>query len=143
MNSSYTTTLVPLTAEDKQVIKKAISTYYKPNIILLPLLVVCFFFGIWYLLFWLALVIWYNISAFSSIKKNERSLDQPKMILTGKITKKEPPGEEMVIFLGGERFDITYANVTFPLEVDDLVAIHYSQFDDKKRGELLSVEKKE
>lgn len=142
MNSFYTTTLAPLSTEDKEVIKKAISTYYKPNIFLLPLLVICYFFGLWYFLFWLTLVVWYNFSAFSSIKKNEGSLDHPKIILNGQITKKEPPGEEVIIFLGWERFDITYANVTFPIEVGNTVAIHYSQFDGKERGALLKVEKK-
>lgn len=141
MNSFYSTVLAPLTEEDKQVIRKTISTYYKANLILLPLVGVFFFFGLWYLLFWLALVVWYNISAFSSIKKNELSIDHPKIILTGKITKMEPPGDEMIIFLGWERFDITYANVTFPIKADDTVSIHYSQFNDKKRGTLLKVEK--
>jgi hypothetical protein len=40
-----------------------------------------------------------------------------------------------------ECFEITYANVTFPVEVGDTVSLHYSQFDTKERGVLLDVKK--
>lgn len=47
-----------------------------------------------------------------------------------------------------ERFDVTYANITYSIEVGDTVSLHYSQFNIKQRGtlnqqrgELLRVEK--
>lgn len=141
LNSFYTTALLPLTEEDKQVIKKAIKPYYQANALLIPLLVLVYFFGLLYFLAFLAFVISYNIFAFSSIEKNELSLNHPKIILTGKITKKEPPGDGLIVYLGPERFDLTYANITFPVEPGDMVALHYSQFNLKQRGIILSVKK--
>lgn len=140
-NSIYTTVLLPLTAEDEQVIKKDIKNQNQGNILLLPLLALFFFLGLWYFLFALVLVVLYNLSAWYSIKKNELSLNNPKTILTGRITQKEPPGDGTIIYIGRERFDITYANVTYPIEVGDTVSLHYSQFNNKQRGILLSVEK--
>lgn len=137
----YTTTLLPLTAADKQVIKKTIKSYYQANNLLIPLLILVFFLGLWYFIISLALVVLYNVSAFSTNKKNEQSLNNPKFILTGKITKKEPPGDGTFIYFGQECFEITYANVTFPVEVGDTLSLHYSQFDTKERGVLLDVEK--
>ncbi len=131
----------PLTEEDKNVIKKAIKSYYQANFILIPILAVAFFFGLWYFLIVLILVLSYNIFAFSSIKKNELSLNHPKTILTGKITLKEPPGDGTFIYLEEERFELTYANITFPIEVGDTVSLHYSQFNVNQRGILLGVEK--
>ncbi|WP_343303056.1 hypothetical protein AAHN97_15995 [Chitinophaga niabensis] len=140
-DTSYTTTLLPLTEADKQVIKKAIKPYYQVNFILIPVLAVVFFFGLWYFLIFLTLVVCYNLFAFSSIKKNELSLSNPKTILTGEITKKEPPGDGTFIYFGQERFELTYANITYPVEVGDKVSLHYSQFNANQRGILLSVEK--
>lgn len=131
----------PLTEEDKQVIKKAIKPYYQANLLLLPILAIVFFFGLWYFLFFAILVVCYNIFAFSSIKKNELSLNNPKTILTGEITQKEPPGDGTFIYFGQERFELTYANITYPIEVGDTVSLHYSQFNVNQRGILLSVEK--
>lgn len=142
-NSNYTTALLPLTAKDKQVIKKTINNYYRANNLLIPLLILIYFLGLWYFIISLILVILYNVSVFSTNKKNEQSLNNPKFILTGKITKKEPPGDGTFIYLGWEMFEITYANVTFPVEVGDTVSLHYSQFDTKERGVLLDVEKKD
>jgi len=148
IDNYYTTAVLPLTEEDKQVIKKVIKNYYQVNVLLLPLLAIIFFWGLLYFVIFLIFVLWYNISAFSSIAKNEQSLDHPKIILTGKITKKESPGEEMVFYLGSERFDVTYANITYSIEVGDTVSLHYSQFNiqqsgtlTQQRGELLRVEK--
>lgn len=148
IDNYYTTAVLPLTEDDKQVIKKVIKNYYQVNVLLLPLLAIIYFWGLWYFLIFLTFVLWYNISAFSSIAKNELSLDNPKIILTGKITKKEPPGEEMVFYLGPERFDVTYANITYSIEVGDTISLHFSQFNIKqkgvliqRRGELLKVEK--
>lgn len=141
LNGSYTILLLPLTEEDKLVIKKAIKPYYQVNFLLLPLLVLIYFFGLWYFLIFLVLVLLYNISAFYSIKENEGSLNNQKTILTGKITQKEPPGDGTFIYLGPERFDVSYVNIAFPIEVGDTVSLHYSQFNIKKRGILLRVEK--
>jgi hypothetical protein len=140
-NSIYTTVLLPLTAEDKQVIKKTIKNYDQANNLLIPLLILVFFLGLWYFIISLILVILYNVLAYSTNKKNEQSLNNPKFVLTGKITKKEPPGDGTFIYLGQECFEITYANATFPVEVGDTVSLHYSQFDTKERGVLLDVEK--
>ncbi|MDN5288448.1 MAG: hypothetical protein JWR38_4722 [Mucilaginibacter sp.] len=146
-NDFYTTVLLPLTEEDKQVIKKAIKNQYQVNVLLLPLLILIFFWGLWYFLCFLVFVVWYNIAAFFGVEKNELSLNNPKTILTGKITQKEPPGDGLVIFLGPERFELTYANITFPIEVGDTVSLHYSRFNIKpkanikERGILLRVEK--
>lgn len=131
----------PLTEEDKNVIKKAIKPYYQANFVLVPLLAVVFFFGLWYFLIVLILVLSYNLFAFSSIKKNELSLNHPKTILTGKITFKEPPGDGTFIYLGEERFELSYVNITFPIEVGDTISLHYSQFNVNQRGILLGVEK--
>ncbi|WP_370995446.1 hypothetical protein [Mucilaginibacter sp. RCC_168] len=147
VNDFYTTVLMPLTEEDKQVIKKEIKNQYKGNVLLLPLLVLSFFLGLWYFLFFLILMLLYNIYAIYSIKENELSLNNPKTILTGKITQKEPPGDGLIIYLGPSRFDLTYANITYPVEVGDTVLLHYSRFDSKQKlnikqkGILLKVEK--
>jgi co-chaperonin GroES (HSP10) len=147
VNNFYTIVLLPLTEEDKQVIKKGIRNYYKVNVLLLPLLILIFFWRLWYFLCFLIFVLWYNIAAFFGVKKNELSLNNPKTILTGKVTKKEPPGDGTIIYLGPERFELTYANITFPVEVGDTVALHYSRFNVKQkvnvkqRGILLKVEK--
>lgn len=141
VNNFYTAVLLPLTEKDKLVIEKTIKNHFKVNVLLLPLLVLIFFWGLVYFLIFFALVLAYNISAFYSIDKNERSLNNPKTILTGTITKKEPHGEEMIFFFGPERFDVTYANITYAIEVGDTVSLHYSQFNSKQRGILLGVEK--
>jgi len=140
-NNFYTTVLLPLTEKDKQVIEKTIKNHYQVNVLLLPLLVLIYFWGLVYFLIFLALVIFYNISAFYSINKHKISLNNQKKVLTGKITRKEPPGEEMILFFGSEKFDVTYANITYPIEAGDTVSLHYSQFNSKQRGILLSVEK--
>ncbi|MBT2619988.1 MULTISPECIES: hypothetical protein [Chryseobacterium] len=140
-NNLYTTVLLPLTEKDKLVIEKTIKNHYQINVLLLPLLVLIYFWGLVYFLIFLAVVLAYNISAFYSINKHEVSLNNQKTVLTGKITRKEPPGEEMIFFFGPERFDVTYANITYPVEVGDTISLHYSQFSSKRRGILLSVEK--
>lgn len=140
-NNFYTTVLLPLTDKDKQVIEKTIRNYYQVNILLIPLLILIFFWGLVYFLIFLAFVISYNLFAFYSISKDERSLANQKTVLTGRITKKEPPGEEMILFLGPERFDVTYANITYPIDVGDTISLSYSQLNSKDRGILLSVEK--
>jgi hypothetical protein len=99
-NSHYTTVLLPLTAKDKEVIKKTIKNYYQANYLLIPLLILVFFLGLWYFIISLILVILYNVSVFSTNKKNEQSLNNPKFILSGKITKKEPPGDGTFIYFG-------------------------------------------
>ncbi|KIO75985.1 hypothetical protein TH53_17610 [Pedobacter lusitanus] len=141
LNIPYTTVLLPLTEEDKQVIEKELKNTYQGNFLLLPLLVLFYFFGLYYFLFILIIVLIYNIFSFSSTKKNELSLNNPKIILTGKITKKEPPGDGLFVFMGQEKFELTYANITYPIEVGDTVSLHYSQFDTTLRGILLGVEK--
>lgn len=147
VNNFYTTVLLPLTEEDKQVIKREIKNQYQANILLLPLLALILFWGLWYFLCFLIFVLWYNIAAFLGVQKNELSLNNPKTILTGEITKKEPPGDGLIVFLGPERFELTYANITFPVEVGDTVSLHYSRFNvkqngnAKQRGILLKVEK--
>jgi len=47
----------------------------------------------------------------------------------------------MILFFGSEKFNVTYANITYPIEAGDTVSLHYSQFNSKQRGILLSVEK--
>lgn len=141
LNNFYTTAFLSLTEKDKLVIEKTIKSYYQVNILLLPLLVSFYFFGLVYFFIFLILVLAYNISAFYSIRKHKLSLNHQKTVLTGTITQKEPPGEEMILFFGPERFDVTYANITFPVEVGDTVSLHYSQFNIKQRDILLSVEK--
>jgi hypothetical protein len=141
LNKYYTTIFSPLTEKDKLVIEKTIRNHYQINVLLLPLLVLIFFWGLTYFYIFLILVLSYNLSAFYSIRKIRRSLHHQKMVLRGRITQKEPPGEEMILFFGRERFDLTYANITYSLEVGDAISIHYSQFNAKQRGVLLSVEK--
>ena len=78
-NNLYTTVLLPLTEKDKLVIEKTIKNHYQINVLLLPLLVLIYFWGLVYFLIFLAVVLAYNISAFYSINKHEVSLNNQKL----------------------------------------------------------------
>lgn len=142
-NNSYTISVRPLTATDQLVIKKAIKPHYQILWILLPLWVMAFFFGWWYFIPCLALLVLYIISAVSTTQKYERSLAYPKIILTGKITRKEPPGDGTFVYLGQEVFELSYVKINCSIEPGDTIVLHYSQYDNGKRGILLSVEKED
>lgn len=49
-NNFYTTVLLPLTDKDKRVIEKTIRNYYQVNFLLIPLLILIFFWGLVYFL---------------------------------------------------------------------------------------------
>jgi hypothetical protein len=138
----YVTVNLPLTADDKNVIKKDISRHWAVNIILLPLLAVIWFWGVLYFSIFLVFVLWYNISAAKTVHKNELSINNHKTVLTGQVTHKSPPIDgEVIVFFGQEKFDLTYANTPYKIEIGDVISIHYSQIDVGKRGILLKVEK--
>lgn len=138
----YTAIDLPLTNDDKYVIKKSISTYWSANIILLPLLAIIFFWGLLYFCIFLVFALWYNISAAATVNQNELSMNNCKTVLTGKLTGKgQPVDGGTIIFFGPDKFDITYANSPFKFEIGDVVSLHYSQIRIGKRGILLKVEK--
>jgi hypothetical protein len=90
----------------------------------------------------LLFVLWYNISAAFTVAKRQVSLNNPKLIITGKVTSKSKPGEDgLIVYFGSDRFELTYANTKLPIEIGDLISLHYAQLAGGERGILLSVEK--
>jgi hypothetical protein len=132
----------PLSDEDILKIKKDINTHYSVNILLIPLLIIIYFWGFLFFFIFLIFVLWYNISASFTVAKRQASLNNPKLIFTGKVASKSRPGEdELVVYFGTERFDLTYANTRLPIEIGDILSLHYSQLTGGEKGILLKVEK--
>jgi hypothetical protein len=132
----------PLSDEDILKIKKDINTHYSVNILLIPLLIIIYFWGFLFFFIFLLFVLWYNISASFTVAKRQASLNNPKLILTGKVTSKSRPGEdELIVYFGSDRFELTYANSKLSIEIGDLLSLHYSQLTDGEKGILLKVEK--
>lgn len=136
----YSITELPLTNIDIDKLKKIQAASYKMNILLLPLLVIIFFWGIIFFVIFLALVIICNLVFTSNYNSINHQLANPKIVVTGTISKIiEVDGT--VIYFGDERFEITYANANFPMQVNDIISIHYAKKEDNTRGNILYVEK--
>lgn len=130
-----------LTDEDQQAIKKDINTCWSVNILLVPLAVLIFFWGIPYFMVFLVFTIGYNIFAFRLSNKKELSLTNPKIIWTGKVTQSMPStGDGIVIFVGKKQIDLTYGKIPRPIELGDTISLHYSQMPGGEPGILLKVE---
>jgi hypothetical protein len=136
----YQVTELPLTQEDINKLSKTLSGSYKMNILLLPLLVIIYFWGALYFGIFLAFVILCNIIFTRNYWSAQQQLTKPKMVITG-VVSEITKNEETMIYFGKEQFDITYANVTFPIAIDDLISIHYAIKENNTKGQILQVEK--
>lgn len=136
----YTVTELPLTQEDINKLGKTLSGSYKMNILLLPLLVIIYFFGALFFGIFIAFVILCNVIFTKNYLSTQQELTKPKIVITGIVTEVRK-NEETVIYFGNEQFDITYANVTFPIEVNDMIAVHYSKKENNTKGQILNVVK--
>ncbi|MEP6750454.1 MAG: hypothetical protein ABJB86_22135 [Bacteroidota bacterium] len=134
----YTITELPLTESGKEKLIKNTAGYYKVNFLLIPLLILIFFWGWLYFSIFLAVTIIWNIVALKNQASAEKSMNKPATIITGKVTNKIKD-EEVHIFFGPEEFDITYANPSFEIEVGDTISLYYSQKENGERGILLNV----
>jgi hypothetical protein len=138
--SSYQVTELPLTQEDIKKLGKTLSGSYKMNFLLVPLLIIIYFWGALYFAIFTAFVIICNIIFTRNYWSTQKELTKPKMVITGIVTEVRK-NEEMIICFGNELFDITYANVTFPIDVGDLISIHYSKKEKNTKGQILNVVK--
>ena len=136
---SYTLTEVPLTQNDVEKLQEILSHSYQMNILLLPLLVLIYFWGILYFGIFAAFVIICNIIFTNNYLSTKHGLTKPKIVVTGIITNVRK-NEETIINFGKEEFDITYANANFLMQVDDMISIHYSKKENNSRGHLLNIE---
>jgi hypothetical protein len=136
----YQVTELPLTPEDINKLSKTLSGSYKMNILLLPLLVIIYFWGVLYFWIFTAFVIICNILFTRNYLSTQQELTNSKMVITGIVTEIRK-NEETIICFGNEQFDITYANVTFPIKVDDMISIHYSKKENNTKGQILNVVK--
>ena len=108
------------------------------NILLLPLLVIIYFLGALYFGFFAAFVIICNIFFTRNYLSTQQELTKPKIVITGIVTEIRK-NEETIVYFGKEQFDITYANVTFPIEVNDMISVHYSKKENNTKGQILNV----
>jgi hypothetical protein len=135
---------MPLTTEDKKTLKKHSSNYYLINILLLPLLIVIYFWGVLYFSIFALLTILWNIYAVKKTRSLQQESARPKLVTTGRITNKitRPAGDshDTIIFLGAEEFNITYAMNDLQPDVGDTISLHYSQKVDGQRGVLLKIQ---
>ncbi len=136
----YQVTELPLTPEDINKLGKTLSNSYKMNILLIPLLVIIYFWGALYFWIFCTFVIICNIIFTRNYLSTQRELTRSKIVITGIVTEVNK-NEETIICFGKEQFDITYANVTFPIEVDDTISIHYSKKENNTKGQILNVVK--
>jgi len=136
----YKVTELPLTQEDINKLGKTLSGSYKMNILLLPLLVIIYFFGVLYFVIFTAFVIICNVLFTKNYLSTQQELTQSKIVITGIVTEVRK-NEETIIYFGNEQFDITYANATFPIEVNDMISVHYSKKENNTKGQILKVVK--
>jgi hypothetical protein len=136
----YLVTELPLTQEDINKLGKTLSGSYKMNIILLPLLVIIYFWGALYFIIFTAFVIICNVIFTKNYLSTRQELTRSKIVITGIVTEVRK-NKETIIYFGKEQFDITYANVTFPIEVNDVISIQYSKKENNIKGQILNVVK--
>ncbi|HEX6431232.1 MAG TPA: hypothetical protein VF008_26260 [Niastella sp.] len=136
----YKVTELPLTQEDINKLRKTLSDSYKMNILLLPLLVIIYFWGALYFGIFTAFVIICNVIFTKNYLSTQKELTKSKIVITGIVTEVRK-NEETLICFGDEELDITYANVTFPIEVNDLISVHYSKKENNRKGQILNVVK--
>ena len=120
-------------------LSKAVSNTYKANILLLPLLVVMYFWGILYFTAFAAFVIICNISFTKNYLSLTYGLTQNKIVITGTVTDVRKD-DETIVSIGDNDFDITYANADFIIKSGDKVAIHFSKKQNNSRGQLLTIQ---
>jgi len=136
----YTVTELPLTQKDIDKLSKTLLNSYKMNILLLPLLVIIYFWGALYFVIFTAFVIICNVIFTMNYQSTQQELTKPKIVITGVVTEVRK-NEETIIYFGNEQFDITYANVTFAIAVNDMISIQYSKKENNTKGQILDVEK--
>ena len=134
----YKVTELPLTQEDINKLRKTLSDSYKMNILLLPLLVIIYFWGTLYFGIFTAFVVICNVIFTKNYLSTQKELTKSKIVITGIVTEVRK-NEETLICFGDEAFDITYVNVTFPIEVNDLISVHYSKKENNRKGQILNV----
>lgn len=138
-SSPYILTEMPLIEDDIEKLNTLLSNSYKMNILLLPLLVIILFWGLLYFSAFAAFVLICNIFFTKAYFSTKRELLNSKIVITG-IVSSIYKNEETIINFGSERFDITYANVKFPIRVNDSISIHYAMTEKGTRGHLLKIE---
>lgn len=139
-SSPYTVTEAPLTDADIAKLRKTMAGAYKLNLLLVPLLMLLFFWGLLYFGIFAVFVIGCNVIFTKNYKTTEQQLTMPKIVFTGLVTRLSG-GEEMITHFGTETLDITYANVLFEIKVNDLVSVHYSKNSNNSKGQILDVVK--
>ena len=141
----FTIEELPLTAEDREKLKKDISNHFAINILLLPLLFIILFWGILYFSIFAVFTLLWNVYALKVRYSVQKEMASPKIIITGKITDKakRPDGDsnDTIIFFGTEKFDITYVSNSPQLEINDMISLHYSQTVGGNIRMLLKIEK--
>ncbi len=141
----YTTTELPLTEADLEILKKSISVSYEINIVLVPLLALIFFWGMLYFIIFFVFTLLCNVLVIRKAMREEEDLQRPKIIFTGTITntlkRQVEDSYDTIVFMGPEEFNITYANPYIELVAGDRVALHYSQKENRQKGMLIAVEK--
>jgi len=108
------------------------------NILLLPLLLIIYFWGALYFWIFAVFVIMCNIIFTKNYLSTQQEMTKFKIVITGIVTEIRKD-EETIISFGDEQFDITYANATFPIEVNDMISIHYSKKENNTKGQILNV----
>ena len=136
----YKVTELPLSQEDINKLDKTLWGSFKMNILLLPLLVIIYFWGALYFGIYTVLVIICNLIFTQNYLSTQQALTKSKIVITGIVTEVRKD-EETIIYFGNEQFDITYANVTFPIEVNDMLSIQYSKKENNTKGQILHVVK--
>ena len=136
----YKVTELPLTKEDINKLGKTLSNSYKMNILLLPLLVIIYFWGALYFWIFMAFVIVCNVIFTRNYLSTQQELTRSKIVITGIVTEVRK-NEERIVCFGNEEFDITYANVAFPIEVNDMISVQYSKKENNRKGQILNVVK--
>lgn len=136
----YKVTELPLAQEDINKLSKTLSDSYKMNILLLLLLGIIYFWGVLYFAIFTAFVIICNVIFTKNYLSTQQEMTKPKIVVTGIVTDIRK-NEETIVYFGNEQFDITYANATFPIEVNDMISIHYSKKENNTKGQILSVVK--
>ena len=134
----YKVTELPLTQEDLNKLGKTLSDSYKMNILLLPLLLIIYFWGALYFWIFAVFVIMCNIIFTKNYLSTQQEMTKFKIVITGIVTEIRKD-EETIICFDNEQFDITYANATFPIKVNDMISIHYSKKENNTKGQILNV----
>jgi hypothetical protein len=141
--SACTVVQLPLTEDDITQLEKAIAGQYAINLLLIPLLLIIFFWGLVYFGIFLGFVVLCNIMIMRASSNKEADFNRPKIVFTGTITNKieRSVGERdyTIIFLGTEEFDIAHAKLQQQPAIGDIVSLHYTQDAAGERRTLIAV----